>query len=83
MIAKALILGADLAGIGLPILRAIKIGGKERLRYIIRKIIEELKVTMFLLGVRNIRELKKTNRYIIMGRLKEWITERNLTIKKL
>ena len=80
-IAKALILGADLVGIGLPVLRAIENKGEEGLKYMLTRMIEELKTTMFLLGVRSVNELKRSKRYIILGRLREWIKERGIRIR--
>lgn len=58
-IAKSLALGADIAGVALPLLRAIKESKEGAVEYIeyLRK---GLKTAMFGVGVSNVRELKKT-----------------------
>ncbi len=56
--AKALSLGADLIGIGLPFLRPALISS-QAVEEKIDNIIEELKIAMFCLGVKNISQLKK------------------------
>ncbi|MBD3202913.1 type 2 isopentenyl-diphosphate Delta-isomerase [Candidatus Woesearchaeota archaeon] len=56
-IAKAICLGADLCGIALPVLKPATISSFE-VEKTIKKIINELKITMFSLGVKNIDELK-------------------------
>jgi isopentenyl-diphosphate delta-isomerase len=58
-IAKAIALGADLGGMALPVLKAQQSGGKEGVKKYLEKVIEELKISMFLSGVKNIKELKK------------------------
>lgn len=57
-IAKAIALGADLVGLALPLLKpAIK--SEKAVEEKLLQLIEELKITMFCLGVKNIKELKK------------------------
>jgi len=58
-IAKAIALGADLVGIGLPLLKPAQEGEKEVER-VLKQLIFELKTTMFCVGARNIKELRKT-----------------------
>jgi len=58
-IAKAIALGADLGGMALPVLKAQQTGGKEGVKKYLQKVIEELKIAMFLSGAKNIAELKK------------------------
>lgn len=57
-IAKALALGAELVGIGMPFLMAAKKSPKEIARHL-QTVIYELKLAMFCVGVRTIGDLKK------------------------
>jgi isopentenyl-diphosphate delta-isomerase len=57
--AKAIALGADLCGIALPVLKAQQAEGKQGVKKYLEKIIEELKIAMFLSGVKNLKQLKK------------------------
>lgn len=56
-VAKAIALGADIAGIALPVLRQVKISVKEAVSYI-REIEAGLKIAMFCIGAQNIKQLK-------------------------
>ncbi len=70
-VAKALIMGASMTALALPILRpAIEsdLAVKKRLE----QLIYELKAVMFLTGSKNISELKNA-KYIITGELKDWL----------
>lgn len=57
--AKALVLGADMCGIALPVLKAQNAGGTKGVQKYLEKRINELKTAMFLTGAKNIKELKK------------------------
>ena len=57
-IAKAIALGAELAGIGLPLLKPAQKSEKE-VEKVLNQLIFELKLTMFCVGARNIEELKR------------------------
>lgn len=57
-IARAIALGADLAGIGLPFLKPA-LQSAAAVEASLNKLIFQLKVVMFALGVRNINELKR------------------------
>ncbi|MFH1240111.1 MAG: type 2 isopentenyl-diphosphate Delta-isomerase [Candidatus Diapherotrites archaeon] len=57
--AKALVLGADMCGIALPVLKAQNAGGSAGVEKYLRMRIEELKTAMFLTGAKNIKELKQ------------------------
>ena len=57
-IAKAIALGADLVSLGLPFLKAAQKGKKE-VSETLKRLIFELKLTMFCVGVKNIEELRK------------------------
>ncbi len=56
-IAKAIALGADMAGIALPLLKQIKISVKEAVNYV-KELEAGLKIAMFCIGVQNIKQLK-------------------------
>jgi isopentenyl-diphosphate delta-isomerase len=58
-IAKSIAMGASLAGIGLPFLRAAA-AGVEELAALVERLRRELVVAMFCAGARNIRELSRT-----------------------
>ncbi|MFB6076135.1 MAG: alpha-hydroxy-acid oxidizing protein, partial [Candidatus Aenigmatarchaeota archaeon] len=57
-IAKSIVLGADIAGMALPLLKPATISSK-KVEEKIKSIMEELKMIMFLTGSKNIFELKK------------------------
>ncbi|MHA1647021.1 MAG: alpha-hydroxy-acid oxidizing protein, partial [Promethearchaeota archaeon] len=81
---KALALGADLVSIAYPILIEITedFGYPEEhnLNRWFENLIYQMKVTMCLLGVKNIKELRETvkSRLIITGKTHEWIIGRKL-----
>lgn len=56
-IAKAIALGADMAGIALPLLKLVKISLEEAINYI-KELETGLKIAMFCIGVQNIKQLK-------------------------
>ncbi|MDD3520619.1 MAG: type 2 isopentenyl-diphosphate Delta-isomerase [Actinomycetota bacterium] len=56
-VAKAIALGADIAGIALPVLKQVKISIKEAISFI-REIEAGLKIAMFCIGAQNIKQLK-------------------------
>jgi isopentenyl-diphosphate Delta-isomerase len=66
-IAKCLVLGADMCGMAYPFLRKASVS-QQALFEFANMIIEELKSTMFLVGAKNIQELKGS-RYILTGYL--------------
>ncbi|MEF8873152.1 MAG: type 2 isopentenyl-diphosphate Delta-isomerase [Candidatus Thermoplasmatota archaeon] len=70
-IAKALALGADIVGIAGGILPEINKGEKAAVGYI-ERLKYELKLTMFLLGCEDIKDLLDINR-VITGEIKNWL----------
>ncbi|MFQ5892356.1 MAG: type 2 isopentenyl-diphosphate Delta-isomerase [Candidatus Methanofastidiosia archaeon] len=74
-VVKALVLGADLASIALPVLIAQDTGGSLKVEDYLRRIIEEIRIGMFLIGAREISELKNKN-YLLFGRTREWVEQR-------
>jgi len=77
-IAKAVALGADMAGLAKPLLKpALK--SKEAVMETLKILISELKTAMALTGSKNIAELKKTQ-YVLTGFVYDW-AEQRLNIK--
>jgi len=69
--AKAVALGADAVGMAGPFLkRAVE--GPDAVREHIRRVLLEFRTVMFLVGARDIEELKRV-RVIILGRTAEWL----------
>ena len=75
-IAKSIVLGAKIAGIAKPFLKkATK--GEEALEEYVDNIIQELRVVMFLLGAKNMKELSEVPA-LILGKTGEWLKLRGL-----
>jgi len=72
-VARAIALGADVAGMAKALLKPAH-DGKEKLERKLEAIREELKAVMFLLGVKNIEELKRVP-CIIVGKTKDYLEE--------
>lgn len=77
-VAKALALGADLAGVAMPVLKA-SVKGFEETVDLIKVLIAQLKTTAFLVGAMNSRELKEKE-FIVLGKTREWIEQSGYTI---
>lgn len=75
--AKALALGADCVGVALPLLKIAIEGGFEGVCKFINKLINELKIAMFLVGAKNIVALKEVP-ILITGFLSEWLNLRGI-----
>ncbi|MCP8310384.1 MAG: type 2 isopentenyl-diphosphate Delta-isomerase [Candidatus Methylarchaceae archaeon HK01M] len=69
-IAKSLVLGANLAGMALPLLKPATVS-KDAIVSLLQKVIYELKTAMFAVGCRNVQAMKR-ERYVITGKLAEW-----------
>ncbi len=69
-VAKAIALGADVAGIAGGILPYVTKSKEDTKRYL-QNVIDGLKSTMFLLGCETIEDLRK-RRVVITGELKDW-----------
>jgi isopentenyl-diphosphate delta-isomerase len=77
--AKAIALGADSVGIALPILKTAYMGHEEIINFI-KRFNDSLKIAMFLVGAKNLEELKNSN-LIIKGETREWLEERDFNTK--
>ena len=56
--AKCIALGADVAGVALPVLRAYYRGGEAALREYVERFIAEFKTAMYLTGSMRVRQLR-------------------------
>ncbi|HUJ25694.1 MAG TPA: type 2 isopentenyl-diphosphate Delta-isomerase [Myxococcales bacterium] len=70
--ARALALGADVAGFALPMVRAHQQGGVEAARGVLRGFIEAVKAAMLLCGARNVAALR-ASRPVVLEPLKTWL----------
>jgi isopentenyl-diphosphate delta-isomerase len=73
-IARALALGATLAGMGFPFLKAAS-ASYEQVCELLETVIAELKVAMQLSGVRSVREIQETD-VVITGETRNWLSLR-------
>jgi len=79
--AKAIALGADIAGVALPALRALVNGGYESLRGLIESMIYQVKVAVFLAGESSVRGLWRAP-MVIHGRLREELESRGVEVEQ-
>ncbi|MBT4191688.1 MAG: type 2 isopentenyl-diphosphate Delta-isomerase [Candidatus Diapherotrites archaeon] len=71
---KAIILGADLVGNAMPVLQAQNKSASKGVVKYLDKFRQEMEITAFLLGCKNIFDLKKQE-YVVLGKLKEWLNQ--------
>ncbi len=75
-VAKSLVLGADVAGAALPLIKPVS-ESKKSLKKKLNLIKEEIILSMFLTGSKDIEELKKSS-FVLKDNLKNWINQRKL-----
>jgi isopentenyl-diphosphate delta-isomerase len=73
-VAKALTLGADAAGLALPLLKPALEGYVEKF---LQKIIRELTTAMFLTGAKSVEDLRESAA-VITGKTAAWLRARGL-----
>ena len=78
--AKALALGAKVAGVALPVLRAYAAGGIEGVEAFLNAFRDELRVALMLCGCARVDDLTPDHA-VIGGRLLEWIEQRRLATR--
>jgi isopentenyl-diphosphate delta-isomerase len=76
--AKAIALGADAVSLAKPLLEK-SLEGFDSLRDYIKQILLEFQTVMFLVGAREVEELKNT-RILILGRTAEWLRARGFNL---
>jgi isopentenyl-diphosphate delta-isomerase len=74
-IVKSIVLGAHLAGMAQPFLKAYF---DDKLEYFLDKIIMEIKLAMFLVGAEDINTLWNDVDYVLTGELLSWVNQRGL-----
>lgn len=75
--AKTIALGAQAAGVALPVLRAYTSGGIDAVEEYLLAMITELRAAIMLCGCERVAEMQ-ANRAVLSGQLLEWATQRNL-----
>lgn len=80
-VAKALALGASMAGIARPLLYPA-VSNAERVIEVLKGYIDELKVAMFLTGCKDIDSLRRADIFI-SGPLLEWMRQRKISHPKI
>ncbi len=78
--AKALAIGANLVGIALPIVRISRTSTEKQLINYIEQFIQELKTAMFLVGAKNLDELKQVP-LAFVGKIAQWLTARGFNLQ--
>lgn len=71
-VAKALALGADLAGAALPLFRAQQAGGREGAKDALETVLQGLKHALVLTGSKSARALRERPK-VVTGDLKDWL----------
>lgn len=71
-VAKAIALGATVAGIARPVLRALEEGGRQAALQLLEQVELELKMAMLLVGARDLAALRRAPR-MVSGELAAWI----------
>ena len=77
--AKAISLGADIAGFAFPALKALEDGGVEGLKAYVSGLLYQLKTAIFLVGGRDVYSLWRSP-ITIFGRLREELTLRGISV---
>ena len=78
-IAKALSLGAGMAGMAGPLLKSLVEGSEDVLRNLVNSILGELRLAMLLTGAADLKQLQRRP-VIITGKTAEWMERRGIDI---
>jgi len=79
-VAKALVLGASLAGMATPVLDPA-FHGAEEVEKKLRLVIEELRNTMFLVGASSVQKMARVSA-IMTGKMADWLLMRGIEPQK-
>jgi isopentenyl-diphosphate delta-isomerase len=77
-VAKVIALGANIAGLALPLLKAALTNQVEK---VLEQVILELKTAMFLVGARSIHELQSSP-LVIVNKTAQWLTTRGFDVNQ-
>ena len=77
---KALALGAKLFSSAKPFFKALKEGGENKVRELIKSWEKQIKAVLFLTGSKNLNELRKKKPFYIEGKLKEIVDNLKLVV---
>jgi isopentenyl-diphosphate delta-isomerase len=80
-VAKAIALGANIAGMALPLLKPAT-QDSIKVKRVLGNVIQELNTAMFLTGAKDIESLRNMP-VVIYGPIKEWLIQRGFNIKYL
>ncbi len=75
---KCIILGANYSGAALPFLRAYYSGGKTAILQLLNQFVVEMKTALALSGASDLAQFKRRKRYLLKGRLLNWVLCRGL-----
>ena len=73
-VAKALALGADMAGMALPFFKALSSGGEAAADALLQRVVRTLKQTLLLCGARNCEELRQKPK-VVEQPLRGWLKQ--------
>jgi len=71
-VAKAMVLGAKVCGIALPVLRIFYNSGQEGVKNYLQRVINQIKICCSLCAISNVKQFSNVP-YLIKGELKEWM----------
>ena len=71
---KALVLGADLCGNALPLLKVQQKKGTKGVREYLLNFKKEMQITSFLIGCKDINEIH-SEKALLLGKLRDWVKE--------
>lgn len=76
---RSIALGADIAGVALPVLRALLSGGREGARRLLESIVYQLRTILFMTGSRRVEDLWKAP-VTVYGRLRGELEARGIDV---